>query len=62
MEDPGKQSAEVRAQDVDSEVKQGEIIGTTGGTGVSDGIHLHFEVRVNGVEQEHAVDPWIYLP
>lgn len=40
------------------QVLQGEVIGLGGSTGVSDGKHLHFELRINGV----AVDPLRYLP
>ena len=38
-------------------VKNGEIIGNVGSTGVTSGPHLHFEVRVNG----DAKDPLGYL-
>jgi murein DD-endopeptidase MepM/ murein hydrolase activator NlpD len=39
-------------------VQQGQQIGVEGSTGASTGIHLHFEVRLNG----QAVDPTPYLP
>jgi len=40
-------------------VAQGDIIAGAGDTGLSDGIHLHFEVRPGGGER---VDPLDYLP
>ena len=38
-------------------VERGQVIGTSGGTGVIDGAHLHFEVWIDGAH----VDPMDYL-
>jgi murein DD-endopeptidase MepM/ murein hydrolase activator NlpD len=35
-------------------VKQGDIIGYVGSTGMATGPHLHYELRVNGVQQDPA--------
>jgi murein DD-endopeptidase MepM/ murein hydrolase activator NlpD len=38
-------------------VKVGDLVGLTGQTGVAVGPHLHFEIRINGVQ----VDPWTWM-
>jgi murein DD-endopeptidase MepM/ murein hydrolase activator NlpD len=39
-------------------VTQGQALGQSGNTGYSFGVHLHFEVHLNGKN----VDPMMYLP
>jgi murein DD-endopeptidase MepM/ murein hydrolase activator NlpD len=51
--------AHLSAMDVQvgDEVRQGEVLGTAGCTGICYGTHLHFEVRIGGV----PVDPRQFL-
>lgn len=43
---------------VGQSVSRGQVIGIVGSTGISSGPHIHYEVRVNGVQ----IDPLPYLP
>jgi murein DD-endopeptidase MepM/ murein hydrolase activator NlpD len=49
----GHMSAFARGLEIGSRVRQGQVIGFVGSTGVSTGSHVHFEILVNG----RFVDP-----
>jgi len=55
----GHMTAFARGLEIGSHVRQGQVIGFVGSTGVSTGAHVHFEIWVNG----RVVDPMrIKLP
>ena len=55
----GHMSAYARSMDEGTRVRQGQVIGFVGSTGLSTGSHVHYEIRVNG----RFVDPMrIKLP
>ena len=49
----GHMTAFARGLDVGSHVRQGQVIGFVGSTGMSTGAHVHFEIHING----RFVDP-----
>jgi murein DD-endopeptidase MepM/ murein hydrolase activator NlpD len=49
----GHMSAFARGLEIGSRVRQGQVIGFVGSTGVSTGSHVHFEIHING----RFVDP-----
>lgn len=49
----GHMTAFARGMDVGSRVRQGQVIGFVGSTGLSTGAHVHYEILVNG----RFVDP-----
>ena len=55
----GHMTAFARGLEVGSHVRQGQVIGFVGSTGISTGAHVHFEIHING----RFVDPMtIKLP
>ena len=55
----GHMTAFARGLDVGSRVRQGQVIGFVGSTGLSTGAHVHFEILIN----DRFVDPMkIKLP
>jgi len=42
-------------------VAQGELIGFMGSTGLSTGNHVHFEIRLDMNDKEHAQNPRLYI-
>ncbi|WP_296526304.1 peptidoglycan DD-metalloendopeptidase family protein [Rhodoplanes sp.] len=49
----GHMTAYARGMDIGTKVRQGQVIGFVGSTGLSTGAHLHYEILVNG----RLVDP-----
>jgi len=49
----GHMSAYAKGMDTGKRVRQGQVIGYVGSTGLSTGAHVHYEIKVNG----RFVDP-----
>ncbi|MBS7262572.1 MAG: peptidoglycan DD-metalloendopeptidase family protein [Eubacteriales bacterium] len=50
-----------RLVSVGDQVEQGAVLGLMGTTGNSDGVHLHFEIRIGG-SASNRIDPLTYFP
>ena len=44
------------------QVKKGDVVGKVGDTGLATGPHLHWEIRVNGINVDPAQWTWQLIP